>query len=393
MQKIHCTHGGLLALAPHLTDGLRLGGTRGNPLELPAPDPDRLLAALSESTGRRDLAFAELPRRLGRGGEAVVDAFRLAGAPPAFAGPLVLRRLLPLKDPAQVLKEAAVHDALAGQGFPVPRVLHADAAPDALGAPYLVMEHVPGTMLLREVTRPAELAAHPTRIPRLVHQALVHVPRLTGEWQARLHGLDAGPLRRALAEAGFAPEESGFDPLLERLAERIDRHALAGLAAGLDWLRGRRPAGGPDVICHGDFVFTNLCVEAGRVTGVLDWSNATLAEPAYDVAATLARLKSNVPGLPRVLARLVRSVQARLERRYLACYRCARPIDSARIRYYEAYWLLHELVWSGERLRAGALPDDAIEHRWLQAETIDRGVADFEALTGVRLEPLRPAGA
>ena len=77
------------------------------------------------------------------------------------------------------------------------------------------------------------------------------------------------------------------------------------------------------------------------------------------------------PGIPAWLAWITRTVQGHLERRYLAWYRRTGTAPPDRVRYYEAYWLLHELVWSGERLRAGAVPDDAIEHRWLHAETLE----------------------
>jgi len=61
------------------------------------------------------------------------------------------------------------------------------------------------------------------------------------------------------------------------------------------------------------------------------------------------------------------------------------------VQYFEAYWLLHELVWSGARMRAGGIADDDIAHRWLLPETIDRGVAEFQTATGIRLEPLKSA--
>lgn len=371
---------------PHLSERAGAEGLTGL-LEVPPLDPGRLLAALGQAHGCPGLAFAEPPTRLGQGGEALVDAFRLAHAPPGLAGPLVLRRILPLKEPRQVLREAAAHDALAVQGFPVPRVLHVDDDRRVLGAPFLVMERLPGRILLAEITRPGSLGAHPLRLPRLLLEALGVVPRLLGGLQARLHGLDPEPLRRRLAEAGFPLEEVGFGHRLARLAERIAAGGHDGLAPGLAWLGARRPSDARAVICHGDFVFTNVCVEGGRATGVFDWSSVALAEPAYDVAASLARLKSRVPGLPPALAGLVRRVQRGLVARYLASYRRARAVDARRVGYYEAYWLLHELLWCGERRRAGALPDDVIEHRWLHDETIECGLADFHALTGVRLAP------
>ena len=320
----------------------------------------------------------------------MVDAFRLRNAPARFSVPLVLRRLLPLKDPAQLLREEAVHAALREQDSPAPRVLVVETRAEVIGAPFLVAERVPGRVPLQEVTRPGQLAARPMRFPGLIRDALFVVAPLLGETQARLHDLDPEPLRHHLRAAGIAPESVGFDARLAELTRRVESEQLDGLSPGLGWLHAQRPAPQPDAICHGDLVFTNLCVEAGRLTGVFDWSNVCLAEPAYDVGATLARLSSRVPNLPWAVDRLMRGVQERLERRYLRAYRRRRSLDPERVAYFEACWVLSELTWSGLRLRAGGEPDDAIEHRWLHRATIEAGVERFAAATGVRLAPLMP---
>ena len=65
------------------------------------------------------------------------------------------------------------------------------------------MERLPGRVLLQEISRPAELADHPLRVPRLVYEALARVPRLLGELQAHLHRLDAEPLRAGLRGVGL----------------------------------------------------------------------------------------------------------------------------------------------------------------------------------------------
>jgi aminoglycoside phosphotransferase (APT) family kinase protein len=359
-------------------------------LSLPRVDPERLLCVLREATGCARLEFEEEPRTLAVGGEAVVDSFRLRDAPEAFSGPLVLRRVLMLKDPEQVRWEAAVHSALAETGFPVPRVLLAEASPEPLGAGFLVAARVPGERPLDEVTRPAALLSRPSRLPALFRDAMVRVPRLLGEMQARLHDLDPAPLRRQLQASGFDPERIGFPARLEGIERRVAAARLEGLAPGLEWLRAQHPEPRDSVVCHGDLVFTNLHVEAGRVTGVFDWSHVALAEPEFDVAATLARLASSIPNVPRLLRGAFRLAQARLVRGYLASYRKRRELDTARLRYYECHWILHELSWSGERLRAGAVPDDAIEHRWLHPGTIASGIDRFAETSGVRLTPRLP---
>lgn len=364
-------------------------------LDLPPVEPGALRDELRRRLGVPGLDFAEAPARIASGAEAVVEGFRLAGlddGDPAWRTPLVLRRLFRQRDPAQLRWEAAVHGALHDQGFPVPRVLCVELEPGCLGSPFLIAQRVPGEVMLQAVMRPGDLVRRPWRIPRLVHDALRKVPAILGEAQARLHRVDPRHLRDRLRAGGLDPAEIGFDARLAGVRRRADAAHLDGLAPGIEWLERERPREARSVICHGDFVFTNLCVMDGRVTGVFDWSTVTLAEPAYDLSASHSRLRSRLPGLPAALDRISRRTQAALARRYLAAYGRQLPVDRERLRYYDAYWLLYELSWSGARLRDGARFDGAIEHRWLHPETIDAGVAAFRERTGIELAPLRPPG-
>ena len=356
-------------------------------LSLPPVDPDALAAALREHLARPDLRFAEAPRHLATGGEAVIDAFRLAGVEGPLAAPLVLRRLLPLKPAGQLRWEAAVHRGLADQGFPVPRVFCVELDPDRIGAPFLVAERVPGEVVLEEILQPSRLVRQPWRLPRAVATAVFRVPGLLANAQLRLHALDAGRFADTLRKEGLDPDAIRFEARLTDLGERIEAAKLSGLEPGLDWLRGRRPAEQEPVTCHGDLVFTNLCVHEGKLTGVFDWSYVTFAPVAFDVAATLARLASRIPGLPGPVDWLARTAQGRLVRRYRAAYGA---VDEDALGYYEAYWILVELTRGGMKLREGARHVDAIEQRWLHPETIGQGAARFAALTGTAVEPLLP---
>ena len=359
---------------------------------LPPVDREALRSLLRERLAEPELDYASPPEHLASGGEARIDAFRLCGVAPRLAGPLVLRRLFVSKPRDQLRFEAAVQNALVDQGFPVPAVLCVEPDPSALGAPFLVAERIPGEIMLLAVTRPAELARRPHRLPGIVADALFRVPEVLGRTQARLHALAVEPLRARLAAEGLSPEALGFDARLVGIRQRVEGGALDGLAPGLAWLEAHRPRQRAAVVCHGDLVFTNLCVHEGSVAGVFDWAMVTLAEPAFDVVATLARLESRLPGLPGWLDWLTRRVQGQLARRYLASYRrnaSHADLGPARLVYYEAFWILHELAWSGSRLRAGAAPEAGAESRWLHDETIDVGVSGFRERTGITLEPLR----
>jgi hypothetical protein len=88
---------------------------------------DRLRDHLQKTLGATGLSFAERPTRVSGGFDTQIFAFRLAGAPPAFSGPLILRLLDVHHDPARALTEQATQNALADLGYPAPRAVLASA--------------------------------------------------------------------------------------------------------------------------------------------------------------------------------------------------------------------------------------------------------------------------
>jgi aminoglycoside phosphotransferase (APT) family kinase protein len=281
-------------------------------------------AYLRAVLGAPGLEPAEPPVALTGGFDTEIHAVRLRGAPAGWTGPLVLRVLRIHHDPARALREQAVQNALADQGYPAPRVLHACLDPAPLGAAFVIMERVPGVSLI----------SRPLGMDRLLLDA-----------QLRLHALDPSPLTRALGDA------IGFDRYLASLEQRIEGGGLAGLAAPMRWLREHRPAAPSLVVCHGDLHPQNVLVEGGRVSGVLDWPNTLVADPAFDVASTrniLRLVPAGLASLPPPLRWLVRLGQPILAARYLAGYRRQRPITAARLAYHEVAAAMRALVRAGE---------------------------------------------
>lgn len=299
--------------------------------------------------GTPDLDLSETLAAISGGFDTEIYAVRLRGVPPAFAGPLVLRVLRPQHAPSRALFEKATQNTLADQGYPAPRVLLAAADSTVLGAPFLLMERRPGRPLLSA--------------------RAVGMGAILADLQLRLHALDPAPLARTLGPA-FT-----LDGYLDALGGRIERGALDGLAPLLAWLRAHRPADGALAICHGDFHPQNVLVDRGVVTGVLDWPNVLVADPVFDVAATLNILRfvpAGLTSMPRALRGLARLFQPLLARHYLARYRRRRPIDPGRLAYYEPAAALRALVRAGESRRgigsvasgldASAYPNALLEH-------------------------------
>jgi len=72
-----------------------------------------LVAHLRGALGEPGLELAERPVPLTGGFDTEIHAVRLRGAPADFSGPLVLRMLRAHHDPAMVLREQAIQNALA----------------------------------------------------------------------------------------------------------------------------------------------------------------------------------------------------------------------------------------------------------------------------------------
>jgi aminoglycoside phosphotransferase (APT) family kinase protein len=237
-----------------------------------------------------------------------------------------------------VWRERATQNALAALGYPAPRVLLAVTDASALGGPFLVMERLPGRVLPKA--------------------RLINMSRVLVDLQLRLHALDPEPLLHALEGEGVAREVATFDGTLARLEQRIAGASLSGLVPAMRWLREhRRRDDGRPLICHGDFHPQNILMLGNAVTGVLDWPNAIVAEPEFDVAATSVILRFipiQLAALPAPVRWLAAIGQPILAARYLSGYRRRRPLDSDRLRYYEVASCVRALVRIGEsRYRSG----------------------------------------
>jgi aminoglycoside phosphotransferase (APT) family kinase protein len=145
---------------------------------------------------------------------------------------------------------------------------------------------------------------------------LLRLPRILAETQAALHQLDPSPLVDAL---GALP--AGIERWVGQLADEVEGRAPE-LRPGLDWLLDHRPRE-PErlVICHGDIWPGNLLVDRGRVTGVLDWSLATVAEPAFDVGCTAMAFVIAPMDVSTTLARVVLPFSRGIAQRLVAAYR------------------------------------------------------------------------
>jgi aminoglycoside phosphotransferase (APT) family kinase protein len=189
----------------------------------------------------------------------------------------VLRRKPPgrlLRGAHAVEREARVMSALAGTGFPVPRVYALCEDDAVIGTAFFVMEMVDGRIFWD-----ATLADVPRNERRAFFDAMVGT-------LAQLHSI--------------APDSVGLSDYgrpgayLERQISIWSRQYLEDTDAGRDphmdrlveWLPENIPDGDETAIVHGDFRCDNLVFDPAepRVVAVLDWELSTLGHPLSDFA-------------------------------------------------------------------------------------------------------------
>ncbi|MEU9333656.1 phosphotransferase family protein [Streptomyces sp. NPDC048290] len=234
----------------------------------PGLDPVRLRALLDRE--RPGLVAGPLTARLIEGGRSNLT-YRVTDG----VGRWVVRR--PplghvLATAHDMRREHRVISALHATAVPVPEPLLLCEDEEVLGAPFYVMEHVPGTPY-RTAQQLAPLGPERTR------QAVLGLVDTLVE----LHAVDP----EAVGLGDFGRPEGFLDRQLRRWGKQLDasrNRDLAGvdeLHAALGRALPRSPA--PTVI-HGDYRLDNVLLDGSdRITAVLDWEMSTLGDPLTDL--------------------------------------------------------------------------------------------------------------
>jgi len=173
-----------------------------------------------------------------------------------------------------VLREARLLEALREARLPVPRILARVADPNALGVPFVLVEHVPGHAI--STTLPAALASRDDcrRISEALVDALVE-----------LHAADVSvpPLAQIGKPTGYLERQlHRFGKIWEDVATRpLPDHEIV-----TSWLDEHRPDSRETTLVHGDFRLGNMLYapeSPARLVAVLDWEMATLGDPLADL--------------------------------------------------------------------------------------------------------------
>jgi aminoglycoside phosphotransferase (APT) family kinase protein len=182
-------------------------------------------------------------------------------------------------------KEAYVYELVAGLGLPMATILHADDSRTVLPRGFAVMTKLDGELLM-DVQ------------PGLGDAELTSIYRQVGALLRRLHAVRLDAFGYVDTDRIVDPQPTNDDYMRSQFEKRLARFVELGGDAGLrariashvaereEQFSGCETA----VLCHNDCHEANLLVtrEDGewRISGVVDFGNATAADPLLDLAKT-----------------------------------------------------------------------------------------------------------
>jgi aminoglycoside phosphotransferase (APT) family kinase protein len=239
---------------------------------------DKLDDRLDDGTGGEPAELTDI--QLIAGGRSNLT-YRLTLSDGAGSRLLVLRRpplghVLPTAH--DMSREFRVLSALSGTPVPVARpVAFCDDA-EVIGAPFYLMEYVPGVVLR---TR-QDTAALTESQARQLSEGLA-------DMLAAIHGADV----EAIGLSSLGRGAGYLRRQLDRWQRQWDLSAtreVPGYAGLVARLTDALPAEGETTLVHGDFRLDNVLVQVApqpRITAVVDWEMATLGDPLADLGLTL----------------------------------------------------------------------------------------------------------
>jgi aminoglycoside phosphotransferase (APT) family kinase protein len=235
-----------------------------------------------------------------------------------------------------VLREARLLQALAGR-IPVSRVLATCEDTAVLGAPFYLMEHLPGVVLTDRLPPGVDLERWPGELMELLVDTLVDIHAV--EWK------EAGLADFARPGDYAARQHRRFAMLWEhnRTREIADVDRVAG------WLAENMPPQTEATIVHGDYRIGNVMVvpqHPPHLSAVLDWELATLGDPIADLGYLLATYPE--PGEKSLFSRrsplpLLPGFPSRAELASRYAERSGRSIET--LRWYQALALWKSSIW------------------------------------------------
>jgi aminoglycoside phosphotransferase (APT) family kinase protein len=289
-------------------------------------------------------------RILASGWETMVFEFGLGARSPRHQAlpvnrPLVLRCYQGSRATDKGTREYSIMRLLTDLNYPLPRPHLFEPDPEALGAPFLLMDRAAGRPLFSVLGFPQAFKTFALGFIAFVRA------------QVRLHAL--GSNRQfalvKLPKAYTSVNASSELPLLERIfriiERRIEEGPLPGLRDALITLQRRAPrySPAPATLIHMDYHPQNVMVSAFRVTGVLDWVNADYGDRYLCAATTAVILSTTAMDHPHWMDENLagNSLRGLFASLYLPLYHAAAPMELERFRFAQGVAALLRLSMFG----------------------------------------------
>ena len=163
--------------------------------------------------------------------------------------------------------------------YPAPKaLLHCDDL-EVLGAPFYLMERIPGVILRRKL--PEGLEIPPETARRLSESFIDNL--------ASLHGLDY----MSIGLGDLGKPEGYLQRQVKGWKERYygsKTHEMPEVEQICVWMEQHMPQQGGASLIHNDYKFDNMVLDASDITqvkGVLDWEMCTIGDPLADLGTAI----------------------------------------------------------------------------------------------------------
>ena len=229
--------------------------------------------------------------------------------------------LLKANGDRSTVAEALVVQRVRNAGVPAPQIIDHGSDPRLPGGRWMVMLRMPGADFTPHESTEVQVATTITDAAR--HLATAHNVHLPG-WGR------VGDDGRGESESWKAWLRQSVDETVAQLRNRLPANVTAAAHQAID----DTPEPYQGSILHGDLGLSHFMVDppTGHVTGILDWADAIIGDPLYDVATFSMGGPAGHP------------IQDVLQPQMIAAYG-ADP-DDPRIRLYRAINHLNNAVWS-----------------------------------------------
>lgn len=283
----------------------------------------KLITYLREELHDSTIDYSSPLTQLKGGFETFMYCFKLKNVKEELNQLLVLRLYPEYYSSESAVWESCIQNALADEGYPVPKAYLICTDKSILNGAFFIMEFLSGKPMMKTSK---------------------NVPEILGKTHAALHRIVPKSLIKALKKQGFNKNQYLYSKILDNDLKTAKKSKLPWIIDIAEWLiRNRPPAPKSLAICHGDFHPYNILMKDGKITGVLDWGGTRIADPALDIANTIKLITIFPKYFP--LGPEFESVDGdSFSRQYLDAYHTRFPMDKLKIDYYGVIRSLDSLL-------------------------------------------------